>query len=130
MTAWRVKTRSTPCRLCRDARLFGQTTTTMYDNENPSSPSPPDIFGMGIRPTFLSSATRMEDTIDVQQRKIAGLVNHLLEIIRCLRGGEGRSWNAEAIFVFFFVLNVLRGAPTNVQYLPDFRRILYLVPGM
>ena len=35
MFAWSVKTRRAPSRHCRDARVYGHTTTAMHDNENP-----------------------------------------------------------------------------------------------
>ena len=33
MTVWSVKTRLAPSRHCRDARVYGRTTTAMHDNE-------------------------------------------------------------------------------------------------
>ena len=33
MSAWSVKTRRAPSRHCRDARVYGHTTTAMHDNE-------------------------------------------------------------------------------------------------
>ena len=33
MSAWSVKTRRAPSGHCRDARVYGQTTTAMHDNE-------------------------------------------------------------------------------------------------
>ena len=33
MLAWSVKTRRAPSRHCRDARVYGHTTTAMHDNE-------------------------------------------------------------------------------------------------
>ena len=41
MSAWSVKTRRAPPRHCRDARVYGHTTTAMYDNE--CTPPPPSL---------------------------------------------------------------------------------------
>ena len=37
MSAWSVKTRRAPSRHCRNARVFGQTTTAMQEDEYPPS---------------------------------------------------------------------------------------------
>ena len=39
MSAWSVKTRRAPSRHCKDARVYGHTTTAMHDNEY--APPPP-----------------------------------------------------------------------------------------
>ena len=36
MSAWSVKTRRVPSRHCRDARVYGHTTTDMHDMSTPS----------------------------------------------------------------------------------------------
>ena len=41
MSAWSVKTRRAPSRRCRDARVYGHTTTAMHDNEYSHPPSKP-----------------------------------------------------------------------------------------
>ena len=44
--AWSVKTRRAPSRQCRDARVYGHTTTAMHDNEFtplPSAATPPAL---------------------------------------------------------------------------------------
>ena len=38
MSAWSVKTRRAPSRRCRDARVYGHTTTAMHGNEYPPPP--------------------------------------------------------------------------------------------
>ena len=40
MSAWWVKTRRPPSRHCRDARVYGHTTTAIHENEYTSSPHP------------------------------------------------------------------------------------------
>ena len=40
MSAWSVKTRRAPFWHCRDARVYGHTTTAMQDNEYPRPPPP------------------------------------------------------------------------------------------
>ena len=41
MSAWSVKTRRAPSRHCRDARVYGHTTTAMHDmNGSPPPPTP------------------------------------------------------------------------------------------
>ena len=40
MYAWSVKTRHAPSRHCRDARVYGHTTTAMHDVNTPPLPSP------------------------------------------------------------------------------------------
>ena len=47
MSTWSVKTRRAPSRHCRDARVYGHTTTAMHDNEYP----PPSLL-------FLRKPTR------------------------------------------------------------------------
>ena len=39
--AWSVKTRHTPSRHCRDARVYGHTTTAMHDMSTPLPPCAP-----------------------------------------------------------------------------------------
>ena len=41
VSAWSVKTGRAPPRHCRDARVYGHTTTAMYDNE--CTPPPPSL---------------------------------------------------------------------------------------
>ena len=41
MSAWSVKTRRVPSRHCRDARVYGHTTTAMHDMGTPPVSSPP-----------------------------------------------------------------------------------------
>ena len=60
MFAWSVKTRHAPSRHCRDARVYGHTTTAMHDNEY----TPPRRL---LRPRFsLSSCLGPEGSITVQ----------------------------------------------------------------
>ena len=40
MSGWSVKTRRAPPRHCRDARVYGHTTTVMYDMSTPTPPRP------------------------------------------------------------------------------------------
>ena len=40
MSTWRVKTRRAPSRHCRDAMVYGRTTSAMHDNEYPPPPPP------------------------------------------------------------------------------------------
>ena len=40
MSAWLVKTRRTPSRYCKDARVYGHTTTAMHANEYTSRATP------------------------------------------------------------------------------------------
>ena len=53
-SACSVKTRRAPSRHCRDARVYGHTTTAMHDNEYISpieyTPTPPSVLGMQYRP--------------------------------------------------------------------------------
>ena len=63
MSAWSVKTRRAPSRHCRDARVYGHTTTAMHDNEytphtsrNFAQFSQSGIFG------FLLSSCRCENS--------------------------------------------------------------------
>ena len=45
ISAWSVKTRHAPSRHCRDARVYGHTTTDMHDNEHTSpATSSPSVF--------------------------------------------------------------------------------------
>ena len=41
VSAWSVKTRHTPSRHCRDARVYDHMTTAMHDVRTPPLPSPP-----------------------------------------------------------------------------------------
>ena len=41
MSAWSVKTLRGPSRQCRDARVYGHTTTTVHDNEHTHTPLAP-----------------------------------------------------------------------------------------
>ena len=52
MSVWSVKTRHAPSRKCRDARVYGHTTTAMHDNEY-TLPPPGlgfDKLGSELRP--------------------------------------------------------------------------------
>ena len=40
MSAWSVKTQRAPSRHCRDARVYGDTTTAMHGNECTPFPAP------------------------------------------------------------------------------------------
>ena len=45
ISAWSVKIRRAPSRHCRDARVYGHTTTDMHDNEHTSpATSSPSVF--------------------------------------------------------------------------------------
>ena len=44
MSVWSAETRGAPCRHCRDARVYGHTTTAMHDIEyTPPFILPPDL---------------------------------------------------------------------------------------
>ena len=44
LSSWSVKTRRVPSRHCRDAMVYGPTTTPMHDNEYPPPRHPPPPF--------------------------------------------------------------------------------------
>ena len=68
MSAWSAKTRRAPSRHCRDARVYGHTTTAMHDNDY-TPPPPPDVYGivgmLDIRKT--SNTVRFEHQRQLQR---------------------------------------------------------------
>ena len=61
MSAWSVKTRRAPSRHCRDARVYGYTTTAMHDiSAPPATHSPPQPQARDITHTGMHASTRFE----------------------------------------------------------------------
>ena len=72
MSAWSVKTRRAPSRHCRNASVYGRTTTGMHDNEYSPAlfgrKSPPKFAQGGMLSCVLSPWPKLRLTFHVQTR--------------------------------------------------------------
>ena len=71
MPAWSVKTRRAPSRHCRDARVYGCTTTTMHDM---STPCPRSFFRLftQLYPSYVTEGLRQ--ALEAFESRMPGFV--------------------------------------------------------
>ena len=69
MFAWSVKTRCAPSRHCRDARVYGHTTTAMHDTEYTPPPPRSTMVHLVASPVFPGSCKVELETASLREKE-------------------------------------------------------------